>query len=470
MEPKTGVKGTIEKALQINLDQQIYGAIAEIGAGQEVARNFFIAGGAAGTIAKTMSAYDMQVSNAIYGEESDKRYVSQSRVHKMVDREYGLVVKRLGQHRDENSTYFALADTVAAKSYNSDRDCHGWMGIKFQTSPMAGPSKIILHVRMKDNSNIEQQQALGILGVNLLFGAFYSKESPEKLIESLLDNLSSERIEIDMIKFEGAYFSEIDNRLMALHLVKSGITHSIFFTDKGDTIQASDLLYKKNLLLLRGSFRPVTNVHLDIIKCAEEEIQKESKKKEPYVVLTELSMSHLTAFGDLDKADFLGRVDTLCALGFHVQISDFSYFYELKDHLSQFSPKQISIALGIKNITEIFNAKHYSIIAGGLIEGLGHLFSGNTQLYVYPKLLKSGVIRHVQEMTFEDDLKYLFKHFLINKRIAPLSNYSKLLLDTFTKDIREELKLPKGNWEEKIPSRVTGLIKKQKLFGYKPSE
>ncbi len=464
---KKHTSGTIEKALQINLDEQIYGTIAEIGAGQEVARNFFIAGGAAGTVAKTMSAYDMQVSDAIYGREQDGRYVSHARLHRMVDREFGLVVERLKEVREEHTTYFAFADTVAAKSYNSGRDCHGWMGIKYQTSPMAGPSKIILHVRMKDQSNVEQQLALGILGVNLIYGAFYLKESPEKLIESLLDNLSTERIEIDMIKFEGEYFSEIDNRLMALHLVRSGITHAVFFTDKGDPVQASDLLYKKDILLLRGSFRPVTNVHLDILECAAREEKKiNGDSPPPQVVLTELSMSHLLAFGDLDKTDFLGRVDTLCAMGFQVQISDFTHFYELKDHLTQFTRGNISLAVGIKNIAEIFDADSYKDLRGGRVEGLGKLFSGSTRLFVYPKLLKNGEIRQVNEMIFDADTEHLFKHFLVNQKLVPLNEYSPEMLSIFTKDIRQELRSGEGSWVKKIPEAVYQLIRSKGLFGF----
>lgn len=467
MLKKKQAPGTVEKALQVNLDEQIYGTIAEIGAGQEVARNFFIAGGAAGTIAKTMSAYDMQVSDAIYGQEKDHRYVSLSRLHKMVDREFGLVVERLSNVREEHTTYFAFADTVAAKSYNSDRDCHGWMGIKYQTSPMASPSKVVLHVRMKDHSNVEQQQALGVLGVNLIFGAFYLKESPEKLIESLLDNLSTERIEIDMIKFEGQYFSEIDNRLMSLHLVRSGITHAVFFTNEGEPVQASDLLYKKDILVRRGSFRPVTKVHPDIIRCALKKLKSEAETEAEPIVLTEISMSHLLAFGDLDKSDFLGRVDTLCAMGYQVQISDFTHFYELKDHLKQITRGNISLAVGIKNINEIFTPDNYTKLPGGMIEGLGKLFSGSTRLFVYPKLLKTDEIRVLDEMVFEQDIEYLFRHFMINNKMVSLKDYNPGLLEIFTRDIRSEMADNSTDWMHKVPEQVSSLIRKKGLFGYR---
>jgi hypothetical protein len=462
------MKGTIEKALKINLDPQIYGTIAEIGAGQEVARNFFVAGAAAGTIAKTMSAYDMQFSDSIYGAEKDGRYVSYSRVNKMIDREYNLVIERLENHRPENTTFFAFADTVAAKGFKSDRECHAWLGVKFQLHPMEQPNKIVLHVRLRENSNLQQQQTLGQLGINLIYAAFYYSKEPQKLIDSLLDSLSTDRIEIDMIEFDGPQFKKVDNRLMAVHLVRSGLTHSVFFTSNGDPVQGSDLLYRKNILALRGSFRPYTIVHDDMIKCARESFLKENDFDESeMLMLTELSMSHLLAFGDLDESDFLGRVDTLCKMGFAVQISDFARFHELKCHLHQFTKKQVSIVLGIKNIVEIFSQGTYEDLSGGRIEGLGRLFSRDAKLYVYPKLLKDGVTRLVHEMTFEDEVKYLFQHFLYNRRIIPLDKFNPDIIDVFTRDIREAMTSGEGDWERKVPTIVAEQIKSKKLFGYR---
>lgn len=468
MIPEELNNGTIEKALRINLDPQAYGTIAEIGAGQEVARNFFVAGAAAGTVAKTMSAYDMQFSDAIYGKEENNRYVSQSRVNKMLNREYSLVVERLEYHRPEETMFFSFADTVSARGYKSDRDCHGWMGIKFQSTPMGEANKIVLHVRMKDSTNIQQQEALGRLGINLIYAAYYYRESPEQAIESLLDNLSTDRIEINMVKFDGPSFKDVDNRLLALHLVQSGLTHSIFFTKKGEPIEGSDLLYKKNILLLRGSFRPFTKVHSDILKCAKDELLvNQSFQKSELVILPELSMSHLLSFGGLDKSDFLGRIDTLNTMGFDVQISNFAGFHELKENLTQFTKGNISIALGIKNISQIFSHCLYADLKGGLIEGLGILFSGNTQLLVYPKLLKDGVIRKVNEMVFEEDVMHLFQHFLCTTRLIPLTKNKVGVLSFFTKDIRKGMTSRSEDWEKKVPEKVLRIIKQKKLFGYK---
>ncbi|HBH49464.1 MAG TPA: nicotinate-nucleotide adenylyltransferase [Bacteroidales bacterium] len=462
------MKGTIEKALKINLDPQIYGTIAEIGAGQEVARNFFVAGAAAGTIAKTMSAYDMQFSDAIYGAEPDGRYVSYSRVNKMIDREYNLVLERLENHRPEDTKFFAFADTIAAKGFKSAHDCHGWLGVKFQSNPLEQPNKIILHVRLRENSNLQQQQTLGQLGINLIYAAYYLAQKPLKAIESLLDSLSTERIEIDMIEFAGPQFKHIDNRLMAVHLVRCGLTHSVFFTRNGNPVQGSDLLYRKHILALRGSFRPFTIVHQDMLHCAREAFLEENNfREDEMLVLTELSMSHLLAFGNLDETDFLGRVDTLCKMGFAVQISDFARFHELKCHLHQFTKKQVSIVLGIKNIVEIFSHGTYEDLTGGRIEGLGKLFSRDAKLYVYPKLLKDGVIRMVTEMTFKDEVKFLFQHFLLNRRILPLKRFNPEIIDVFTRDTREAMKNGDSEWEEKVPEVVAEVIKSQKLFGLK---
>lgn len=460
------VKGTIEKALQVNLNPKIYGTIAEIGAGQEVARNFFVAGAAAGTIAKTMSAYDMKFSDAIYGTEKNGRYVSYSRVNKMLDREYGLVLERLEDNRPENTTYFSFADTVAAKGFKSARDCHGWLGIKFQTEPLGKPNKIVLHVRLRENSNVLQQQTLGQLGINLIYAAFYYSQSPEKAIDSLLDNLSTDRIEIDMIEFSGPQFQRVDNRLMAVYLVRSGLTHSVFFTSNGNPVQGSDLLYGKNILSLRGSFRPFTIVHEDIIRCSKEAfLANNTFNEDEIVILPELSMSHLLTFGDLDVADFLGRVDTLCKMGFSVQISDFARFHELKCHLAQFTKERISISLGIKNIVEVFSESTYSDLAGGIIEGLGNLFSSGTNLYVYPKLLKDGIIKRVDEMDFNDEIKFLFQHFMQNKRLISLTNFDTKIIDVFTRDIREEMKNHDNSWKKKVPKVVYKLITEKGLFG-----
>ncbi|NBC82961.1 MAG: TonB-dependent receptor [Bacteroidetes bacterium] len=460
-------KQTLEKALRINLDNRIYGTLAEIGAGQEVARNFFIAGGAAGTVAKSMSAYDMQVSDAIYGEEAHGRYVSRSRVTKMVDREYNLVVERLQERRSNQTLFFAFADTVAAKGYKTTKDCHGWMGLKFQLTPNAEANTIILHVRMKDNTNREQQLALGILGVNLIYGAFYHTDDPEYFIERLVDHLGTGRIEIDMILFSGPDFTEVDNRLMALQLVNSGLTRSVFFNSSGECIQASDLLYKKNILVLRGTFRPVTNVHLDIIRCGKEQILNDDAIEPGNLLfIAEISMANLFNKGNLDNEDFLGRVDTLCKLGFNVQISNYVRYFKLKEHLSQFTNQRIDLVVGVRKIDDIFKEAHYTDLKGGILEAFGILFSKESVLYVYPRLSKSGQQQTIENLWVDDEVKYLFRHFLYTRKMIPLNNYNPEVLHENVKAVGEQIEKGGNEWKDKVPELVFNEITTRGLFGF----
>lgn len=463
--------GTLEKALKTNLDPRIYGTLAEIGAGQEVARNLFLAGAASGTIAKTMSAYDMQFSDAIYGAEPDGRYVCYSRVNKMLDCEYKLVLERLENHRPENTTFFSFADTVTTKSQKNQRDGHGWMGIKFQTDPLSEPNKIILHIRLHENSNVQQQQILGVLGINLIYAAYFLSQQPTQCIDTLLENIAEGSIEIDMIEFLGPVFKKTDNRLMALHLVKSGLTRSVFFTRHGKPIQGADLLYRKNILVLRGSYRPFTLVHENMIACAKQAfMQRNGFGEDEIVVLPELSMSHLLAFGTLDIDDFLGRVDTLNAMGMAVQISDFANFHSLKVHLAQFSTERISLAIGIKNVSEIFSEQNYTELAGGMVEGLGKLFSNGSNLYVYPKQLKTGEIRELDQMVFDDQVEHLFQYFFTTNRLIALKQYNPKLINIYTHDLRAAMSSGDPSWQEKIPAPVAEIILSKKLFGIRKTQ
>jgi hypothetical protein len=457
----------VEKALRVNLDPFTYGTIAEIGAGQEVARNFFLAGAAAGTVAKTMSAYDMQVSDAIYGEEPDHRYVSRSRVRKMVDREYGLVVQRLEKVRPKGTKFFAFADTAVAKGYNVPRDCHCWMGIKMQLEAGGEASSILLHVRMKDNSNRDQQEALGAVGVNLIYGAFYEYLEPDQLIASLTDGLEPGRVEIDMIKFEGPGFQHIDNRLMALHLVKIGHAPAVFFTHEGDPIQALDLLYKKNVLLFRGSFRPFTNVHMDIFNSGRERFALENPEEgEQHVDVTEISMHSLMNEGNIDEEDFLGRVNILCNLGFNVLISNTVKYYELKAYLRQITYKKIAFMMGVRKLEGIFDDIFYEELRGGILEGLSILFSGETLMYVYPKYEENGQVITLDKMHVKDHMKHLFVHFLANKRLVPLKSLQINNLSITRKQVAREIKEGKDSWREKVPDIVYNDIVAKKLFDF----
>ena len=363
---------TNRKALTINLDEPRYGTFAEIGAGQEVARVFFQVGGASGTIAKTISAYDMTFSDAIYGKAP--RYVSHERLSLMLDHEYKLLLERLQTQRGDRTTFFVYADTVSARNFKGTNEAHGWMGIRFQTEPNGPSSDIVLHVRMWDKENVLQQQALGIVGVNLIYGACYYHKDPRKLIESLLDNLTVDRIEVDMLKFSGPAFADVDNRLMSLQLVNCGLTNAVMFGPKGDVLQPSEVLYKKAILVERGSFRPVTHVNVDMLNCATAQfIQEPAVKGKDVVVLMEITMNNLLAAGELDARDFLARVDILGDIGFTVLISNYPEYYRLSSYFRRYTKEMIGVAMGINNLIEIFNEKYYENLEGGILESFGRL-------------------------------------------------------------------------------------------------
>src|SRR5476649_2885843 len=372
-----------EKAVRINLDQRFYGTFAEIGAGQEVARWFFRVGGASGTLAKTISAYDMAFSDAIYGK--GERYVSKPRLHNMLDYEFKLLIERLGEKRGAQTSFFVFSDTVSARNYLGTNECHGWMGIKFQLQPEAAPSEIVIHVNMLDKENLQQQEALGTIGVNLAYGAFYLHSQPEKLIASLLDGLSTSRIEVDMIKFLGPYFSNVDNRLMALQLVEKGLSNAALIGLGGEVLQPSEVLHKKPILIERGSFRPVTYVNLDMLDGARERFLKDASSDEEGIAeLMEITMSNLLTTGAIDHRDFLARADTINAVGKMVLISNFAEYYKLGAYLQRYTKSRVGIVLGIPNLKELFDEKYYELLEGGILESFGRLFKNDLKLYIYP--------------------------------------------------------------------------------------
>src|SRR5580700_5889205 len=335
------ILSTHQKALQINLDPNKYGTFAEIGAGQEVARWFFRVGGASGTIAKSISAYDMIISDAIYGHAD--RYVSRQRLETMLDHEYSLLLERLKDKRGATTRFFAFADTVVARSYSQQNDAHGWLGLRFQTDPGQEPSQIIVHVRLWDKENLAEQEALGIVGVNLVHGGMYLHSNPSALISSLVDNIGAERIEVDMIQLCGPAFAHVDNRLMALQLVQNGLTNAALFTADGQVIQPADALYKKCILVERGSFRPVTKVTMDMLRCAQADfVQEPNVKGEEVLTLMEMTLKNLTDGDKIDHQDFLDRVDILGALGKTVLISNFGEYHRLAAYFFRYTKKMIA--------------------------------------------------------------------------------------------------------------------------------
>jgi hypothetical protein len=371
---------THQKALRINLDPRWYGTIAEIGAGQEVVRWFFQVGGAAGTIAKSMSAYDMAVSDAVYGHAD--RYVSTGRLQAMLDREYELNIARLDESRGDSTAFFAFADTVTARSFKGGNECHGWMGVKFQAHPRDEPSQIVLHVRMLDSEAWLQHEALGVVGVNLLHGAFFEHHEPEQLIESLLDRLTTGRIEIDMVQFSGIEFRNVDNRLMALKLVQLGLSGAAMFGPDGKVLQPSEALRKKAVLVERGSFRPTTLVNIDMLECALAKFGADpAVTGKPVIALTELTMRNLLAGGeDVDRRDFLARADLLAACGLTVLISDYFDYYRLAEYLAHQTSERVGIVMGIPSLVDLFDERNHAQLPGGILESFGRLFKNGLKV------------------------------------------------------------------------------------------
>jgi hypothetical protein len=459
--------GTNKKAFQINLDAKKYGTFAEIGAGQEVARRFFHVGGASGTIAKTMSAYDMTFSDAIYGPTD--RYVSRVRLNTMLDREYNLLQERLGAKLGDQRQFFVFADTVAARSFKQHNESHGWLGVRFQTQTRSEPSQIIIHVRMLDEANVDQQEALGVIGINLLYGAFYYYAEPERLISSLQENLAPGRIEVDMIKFSGPAFPEVDNRLMSLQLVSQGLTTAVMFTADGETVQPAEVFYKKAILIERGSFRPVTYATNDMLDGARRVFLKEAcASEEDLVVLMEMTLENLLSEGQLNHADFLARVDILGALGRTVLVSKFGEYYRLAAYLSRYTNRMVGLVMGVPSLMEIFDEKYYLNLEGGILEALGRMFKGGLKLYVYPMIdEKTGRIVKATEVEVAPNLRSLFQYLIDNRFIEEITEYQSEYLRIHPPDALAKLQSGDNGWEKMVPAEVVKIIKERRFFGYR---
>jgi hypothetical protein len=459
---------TGQKALQINLDAKKYGTFAEIGAGQEVARWFFHVGKASGTVAKTISAYDMAISDAIYGPA--ERYVSRARLQAMLDHEFDLIIKRLDKTRGDKSTFFAFANTVATKQGARPglEEGQGWLGIKFQMHPHGDPSTIIIHVRLLDWETPRQQETAGIIGVNLIHGAFYQSADPEKLIGSLLDGLTSQRVEVDMIKFSGPAFTGVDNRLMALQLVEQWLTEAALFTADGESIIPGELLYKKPVLLERGSFRPLTNPMLDMLERAQEQfVQDAALQGEPPVAMFEMTLRQLQVGDAIDHRDFLDRVDTLGALGKPVMISNFLRYHRLLTHLSRHTQKPIGLPIGLVRLRDVLDEKFYTDLPGGLMESLGQLFKNGAKLYVYPSLdKKAGKLFTVENLDVAPHLRHLYAHLVENEFIVDIKNYNAGALKIYSGEVLAKIHSGDESLAKLIPPQIFEVIRAKKLFGW----
>lgn len=460
------------KALRINLNENIYGTFAEIGAGQETVRQFFRAGGGSGTIAKAMSAYDKDFSDAIYGVEEDGRYVTEERLRKMLVHEIKLIEERISRDKHPNKMFFSFANTVATIDFAKQFKGHGWVGIKYQVEPRhTAYNEIILHFRFKENDARLQQETLGILGTNLIYGAYYKYNEPKKILRYLYDHLDKDQIEIDTINFSGPIFKDVDNRLMSLQLVKNNMTDAVMFAPDGNNVLPARILYKKNILALRGSFRPVTKVNIDMFEKSYDMFIKENKVDVNNTqVVFEITLSNLRAEGEIDEQDFMDRAELLCSLGHTVLISNFQEYYKLVEYFSQYSKNRMGLAMGVNNLVDIFDEKYYRHLSGGILEAFGKLFFKDLRVYLYPMENEDGELSTSENLKVHPRMKELYKFFKYNGKVVDITDYDPTILNIFSRSVLKSISDGDEGWESLLPPGVSKIIKEKSLFGYEAEE
>jgi len=470
---------TNRKALRINLSQAIYGTIAEIGGGQEVARNFFLAGGASGTIAKSISAYDKLFSDRLYNNNKPGRYVSEERLCKMLNAEYDECLSLLAEKRDDATTYFAFANTVATLNYKKDNYSHGWLGMRFQHKPKTDPNEVLFHVNLLENDTSLQQQTLGILGVNLIFACYNFVDRPAEFIRSLMDNLSNDRVEVTMMRMRGPDLDYVDNRLLGVQLVKNEMTSAMMFDRNGEVQQPADMLYKKNVLLFRGAFRPIHNVGFDMLRSSYRIFKRdEDYDRDNTLALCEISVNNLLGKGDIDERDFLERVDLLNGMGQNVMISVFREYYRLVDYFSTFNIKNLRVIIGMPTFLEVVNVNYYDHLKGGILEAFGKLFIENMKVYIYPTIsavsLDSkepvGELLTLKDIIFPSGYEDLLQFLVKNKKILDVKQVKKEWLHINSINVLRMIREGEQGWEKMVPKYIEKEIKEKGLFGYEKRE
>lgn len=456
-----------QKALKINLAKKFYGTFAEIGAGQEVARHFFQAGGASGSIAKTISAYDMTFSDSIYGKDPNGRYVSQSRLLKMMEKEYQLLEERLGETRGKDHAFFVFADTVATLNFKKTNDAHGWLGVRFQNCPGGDASDVLIHVRMLDPQNLLQQDALGIIGLNLIYATLFLQHDPDLFITSLMDHLDTSRIEVNFIRFGGKAFAGYDNRLMNLQLLQKGFTHAIMFDENAEVVLANDVLYKKDVLVVRGSYRPPTLVSFDMIKTGLENFARDiGQRPEEIVTISEITISNLkTDQDDIAKEDFLARVDLMCTMGQKVLITNYPQYYKLSSYFAKLNVPHLGLVLGIYNFQQIFT-EEYANVEGGILAALGQLFRDQVKVYIYPYKSENGAIETLSNLSVPAQFSFIFAHLKSMKQIDDVAGFDRDILHIYSSKVLQMIVNNEPGWEKMVPPSVANAINEKCLFGH----
>jgi hypothetical protein len=459
-----------QKALKINIEDKVYGTLAEIGGGQEVARAFFQAGGASQTIAKSISAYDKTFSDHYYNNHESGRYVSQDRLLKMLYKEYSDLTEILVDEKHNDSLFFAFANTVEILNYHKTNQAHGWMGVRFQYSSREKPNEVLVHFNLLENDALLQQYTLGSLGVNLIYACFHHVFYPNSFMQSIMDNLDSHRVEIDMVSMKGPDLDYVDNRLLGVQLVKNGMTNVVMFDSSGNIAQAADLVYKKDIIAIRGSFRPITHVGFDMVRTSKQMLEREGNyKDETSLLLCEITMRNLFSSGELDERDFLARVDLLTGMGLNVMVSNYMYFYRISEYFNQFTINRLRMVIGVPTLKNLVQKQYYADLKGGVMEAFGRLFAQNVKLYVYP-LLENKRLQTGKLLNVDEELFYLYQHLLNNEQIIDLENVDRAFQGIFTRDVLKMIQNGDPGWEEMMPNFVANQIKTNKLFGYLDSK
>lgn len=457
---------TKNKALQINLNPQFYGTIAEIGGGQEVSRHFFQAGGASGTIAKTISAYDKTFSDVFYNKGKQGRYVSEQRLGKMLQMEFEELVSTLGPSRDADTRFFVFADTVETLNYHKTNSGQGWLGVRFRLNPEKEASTVVIHANLLENDGILQQYTLGALGINLIYACFHYYDRPNSFLRSLLDNLDRDRVDINYIRMEGPDFEYIDNRLLSVQLVKNGMTHAVMFDRYGNVQHPSDMLYKKNVLVLRGSFRPITYVGFDMLKTSSGQCRRDSSfERENTVVLCEMNIKAFVTDNEVNERDFLDRVDLLNGMGQNVMVSDFLEFYKLSRYFGEMKLNALRLIVGANTLMKVFDSRYYEKLKGGILEAMGMLFESDTRLLVYPFLDPiRGELISVANFPLPSQLQSLYQYLIDNGKIIGISHFRRSILHIHSQDVLRRIHADDASWENDVPVFIAEAIKKKKLF------
>lgn len=458
-----------EKALQINIESNYYGTIAEIGGGQETARHLFQAGGASNTVAKSISAYDKLFSDHFYNEGQTSRYVSEERLRKMIGYEYDELIKILDKKNEQK--FFAFANTVETINYNKSNHGNGWLGIAVEGSDRYHPNLIFIHVKLLENDTLLQQYTLGTLGVNLIFGGLFEWKDPRNILLNLLDNLDNERVEVDYTYVEGPDMGWVDNRLLNLMLVRNNMTPAIMFDNAGKVQQPGDMLHRKNVLLIRGYFRPINNLMLEFIHNSMDIFKRdEDYRPDNTIAFCELSLNYLMEGESVNEKDFLHRVNLLNLMGQCVMVSRFQRYFQLVDYFGQFKMIKLRIVMGLPTFDKVFDSSYYTDLRGGLLEAVGALFQDNVKIYLYPSINhNTGDVTYPTDEHFKPDIRLLWKYLNATGKIL-LLNISSQNAGITSERITRLIESGDERLKDYIPEAVLRHIKEHKWFGYKSKQ